>query len=67
MSDKFFTFIVLISILWVGIHLTTYLMRYSKESDFFNNSFMENSYWSGYSVGSGLFNRIFGRTTIVFS
>jgi len=65
MNEKIFTFLLIISILWVGTHIITDLIRYSKEYD--NSSWMENYYWSGSSTGFGLLHRIFGRMTIVFS
>ncbi len=65
MNDIIFTFLLIISVLWVGTHLTTDLIRYTKEHN--NGSWKENYYWSGYSTGFGLLHKIFGRMTIVFS
>jgi len=68
MNDKFFKFLLLISILWVGLHLMTDLTRYSKEYE--GGSWKEKYYgggWQGYTSGFGILERIFGRMTIVFS
>tara|TARA_B100001094_G_scaffold11654_1_gene10348 strand:- start:666 stop:872 length:207 start_codon:yes stop_codon:yes gene_type:complete len=68
MNNKFFKFLLLISILWVGTHLFTDLKRYSKEYD--GGSWKEQYYgggWQGYTSGFGILERIFGRMTIVFS
>jgi len=65
MNNKIFTFLLLISVLWVGTHFITDLIRYTKEYD--NSSWMDKYYWSGYSTGFGILHKIFGRMTVVFS
>jgi hypothetical protein len=66
MNEKIFTFLLLISILWVSTHIITDLIRYSKELN--SGSWKEKYYETGWGgSGFGTLHRIFGRTSIVFS
>ena len=69
MNNKFFKFLLLISILWVGTHIITDLNRYSKELDggSWKEKYYGSSWWAGHTSGFGILHRIFGKMTIVFS
>ncbi len=46
MNDKIFTFLLIISVLWVGVHFFTDLSRYTKENKIIDTSKIDNMYWT---------------------
>ncbi len=64
MNNKIYTFLLIISVFWVGTHLFADISRYTKEYNLFDTSFIDNYYWSIYSAFPS-FNR--PNTRIIFN
>ena len=65
--DKIFTFLLIISVVWVGSHLYADLSRYTKEHKVFEPGF-DNFYWSIHGlIDRHFLNKIFGNTRIIIS
>ncbi len=46
MNDKIFTFLLIVSVLWVGLHFFTDLSRYTKENKIIDTSKIDNMFWT---------------------